>query len=511
MRKRPSVILSLAVLVSLAVALGGCRGDKADNSSKIVVGIAQDLEDSLDPHEVLAAGTKEVLFNIYEGLLKPAPDGSIIPAVCESFEITEDGTVYTFKLRDGVKFHNGEPVTAEDVKYSIEKSAGMNGDGESLIPAFSLIESVETPEDDPKTVIIRLTESNLEFPAYLASTNAAIIPAGNTEPAKNPIGTGPYMYVSRSPQENLVVKRFDDYWGEKANIENVIFKVEANADSIVMDLLGGSIDMFPRLTTTQVSQLNDNFTVYEGTMNLVQALYLNNASKPFDDIRVRQALCYAVDIDALLELAFDGKGAPIGSSMFPAFGKYYIDELKDYYPHDTEKAKELLKEAGLENGFSFTITVPSNYQPHVETAEVLSEQFKEIGVNADINLVEWNTWLSDVYTGRNFESTVIGVDASNMTARALLERFESSSGSNFINFSDPEYDEVFKKAIATVDDEESTGYYKQLEEILTRDAANVYLQDMAEFVALNKKFTGYEFYPMYIQDIAKLKLAGGAQ
>ncbi|MBQ7563021.1 MAG: ABC transporter substrate-binding protein [Lachnospiraceae bacterium] len=506
MRKKFFRILSVSVFASLAIALGGCQGDKAVDSSKIVVGIAQDLEDSLDPHKAVAAGTKEVLFNMYEGLLKPDPDGNIIPAVAEAYDVSEDGTVYTFRLRDDVKFHNGEPVTAEDVKYSLDKSAGMTGD-ESLIPAFSLIKNIEIKEDDDRTIVIELSEGNMEFPAYLAMTNAAIIPKNNEKPDTEPVGTGPYKYVSRSPQENIVMTRFDDYWGEKANIQDVTFKVEANADSIVMDLLGGSIDMFPRLTTTQVDQLSDQFTVYEGTMNLVQALYLNNAVKPFDDVRVRQALCYGTDIDEILELAFDGKGSPIGSSMFPSFGKYFTEELNELYPYDPEKAKELLKEAGYENGFDMSIVVPSNYQPHIDTAQVLTEQLKKIGINAKIELVEWNTWLSDVYTNRDFESTVIGVDASSMTARALLERFASDAGNNFINFSDPKYDETFKKAISTTDDAESTACYKELERILAEDAANVYLQDMAEFVALNKRFEGYVFYPMYIQDIAKLKLS----
>ncbi|MBR2275898.1 MAG: ABC transporter substrate-binding protein [Lachnospiraceae bacterium] len=505
MRKKFFRILSVSVFASLAIALGGCQGDKTVNSSKIVVGIAQDLEDSLDPHKAVAAGTKEVLFNMYEGLLKPDPDGNIIPAVAESYEVSEDGTVYTFRLRDDVKFHNGEPVTAEDVKYSLEKSAGMTGE-ESLVPAFSLIKGIAIEGDDNRTVVIELSESNMEFPSYLAMTNAAIIPKSNEKPDTEPVGTGPYKYVSRSPQENIVMTRFEDYWGEKANIQDVTFKVEANADSIVMDLLGGSIDMFPRLTTTQVDQLSDQFTIYEGTMNLVQALYLNNAVKPFDDVRVRQALCFGTDIDEILELAFDGKGSPIGSSMFPSFGKYYMDELNEVYTYDPEKAKELLKEAGYENGFDMSITVPSNYQPHIETAEVLVEQLKKIGVNATIDLVEWNTWLSDVYAGRNYESTVIGVDASSMTARALLERFVSDADNNFVNFNNPTYDEVFAKAISTTDDEESTACYKELETILAEDAANVYLQDMAEFVALNKKFDGYVFYPMYIQDIAKLRI-----
>lgn len=244
-------------------------------------------------------------------------------------------------------------------------------------------------------------------------------------------------------------------------------------------------------------------------MNLVQALYLNNAEKPFDDERVRQALCYAIDPDEIMLMVSDGKGTELGSSMFPAFGKYYMEELNDTYNQDLEKAKALLAEAGYPNGFSFTITVPSNYQPHIDTAQVLVEEFKAVGVNAQIKLIEWDSWLSDVYQGRKFQSTVVGVDASNLTASALLERFASDSGKNFINYSNAAYDAALEKAVSSTDDEEKTKYYKECERILSETAANVYIQDLPEFVALNKKYTGYEFYPLYVQDIAKLRLAEG--
>ena len=499
------IIISLCVLLTVPVALGGCSGDKASDSSQIIVGIAQDIEDSLDPHKVVAAGTREVLFNVYEGLLKPDTDGNIIPAVAESYGISEDGLTYTFKLRSSVKFHNGNAVTAEDVKYSIEKSAGMLDGSDPSIAAFSFIKEVNITGDD--TVDIILSQKDVDFPAYLAMTAAAIIPEDNEDPDNNAIGTGPYKFVSRSPQENVIMERFDDYWGDKPEIKDVTFKVEANADAIVMDLKGGSIDMFPRLTTSQVEQLGEGFNVYEGSMNLVQALYLNNAVKPFDDVRVRRALCYAIDVQEILDLTSDGKGTPIGSSMYPSFKKYYLEELADAYPYDPDKAKELLKEAGYENGFEFSITVPSNYTPHVDTAQVIVQQLERVGVKAGIDLVEWNSWLSDVYSARNYESTVIGVDASYMTARALLERFNSEADNNFVNFSDPEYDKLYQIAVSSTDDKESTDAYKDMERILSDRAANVYIQDMAEFVAISDKYTGYEFYPMYIQDIAKLKLA----
>lgn len=503
MKKRSfKAALLVFVLSTLTIALSGCAGDKeGGNSSQITIGIPQDLEDSLDPHKAVAAGTKEVLFNIFEGLVKPTSDGDLIPAVASSYEETEGGKVYTFTLRDNVKFHDGSTVTAEDVKFSLDKCADASA-GEPLVAAFSNIESVNIV--DEKTIEVVLKEADTEFLAYMTT---AIIPASNENPDTNPIGTGPYKYVSRSPQENFVVERFEDYWGEPAHIQDVTFKICANADSIVMDLEGGSIDMFARVTATQAASLSEDFDVLEGTMNLVQALYLNNAEAPFDNEQVRQALCYAIDVDEIKLMVSDGKGTQIGSSMFPAFGKYYMEELNDAYPTNIEKAKELLKGAGYEDGFSFTITVPSNYQPHIDTAQVLVEQFKKIGVDAKIQLVEWDSWLSDVYQNRQFQSTVVGVDASNLTGASLLQRFTSDSPKNFINYSNEDYDAAFEKAIGSVDDEEKTTYYKECEKILSDTAANVYIQDLPEFVALNKKYTGYEFYPLYVQDVSKLRLA----
>ena len=313
------------------------------------------------------------------------------------------------------------------------------------------------------------------------------------------------MYVSRSPQENIILKKFDGYWGESANIENITLKVIPNADSIVMNLNGGSIDMFARLTSTQTQQLADNINVLEGEMNLVQAVYLNHAAEPFGNADVRRALSYAVDVEGILELTSDGKGFPVGSSMYPAFKKYYVD-LSDSYPTDLEKAKELLAKAGYPDGFSFSITVPSNYQPHVEAAQVVSEQLKKIGVDAQIKLVEWNTWLSDVYSGRQFEATLIGVDASSLTATAMLDRFRTDAPNNFTNYSDKDYDALYEKLYTAGSDDERVEIYKELQKNLADNAANIYIQDMAEFVALSDKYEGYVFYPLYVQDFAKLKL-----
>ena len=200
----------------------------------------------------------------------------------------------------------------------------------------------------------------------------------------------------------------------------------------------------------------------------------------------------------------DGKGTIVGTSMFPAFGKYYMPELADLYTQDVDRAKELLKEAGYEDGFEMTITVPSNYQQHVDAAQILAEQLKAVSVDAKIELIEWDSWLSDVYMDRKFQSTVVGVDAATLTARAMLDRFVSDDESNFINFSNEEYDKLFEEAIGTADDAKQVKAYQRMEEILAEEAANVYIQDMADCVAMTPAFDGYESYPLYALDMSKV-------
>ena len=513
--KKKLLALFLA-LVMVGAVLPGCGDGSKDpggqgNNGKtgepvkggeITVGIAQDLDDSLDPHQTVAAGTREVLFNIFEGLVKPNSDGEMIPAVAEKYTLSEDGTTYTFTLREGVKFHNGQTVTAEDVVYSINRCAAVpEGQEKPLVAAFSAVKSVEAL--DEKTVAVTIAQRDLEFISYMT---AAIIPAGYADQATAPVGTGPFKFVSRTPQQDFVMERFEDYWGAPAWLDKVTYKICENADALVMNLNGGSIDLCAHLTSAQASQLNQNFQVLEGTMNLVQAIYLNNQAKPFDNQLVRQALCYAIDRQGIMDMVADGHGTAVGSSIYPAFTKYFLPELVDKYPHDVAKAKELLAQAGYPDGFDMTISVPNNYQPHMDTAEVVAEQLREAGINVTIQPVEWSTWLDTIYNGRQFQATVVGVDAANMTARAMLERFTSDYGKNFINYNNPAYDTLFQQAINAQDEATQTDLYKQMESMLADTAANVYIQDLCDLVAMRQDLGGLKFYPIYVLDLSTVYL-----
>ncbi len=515
MKKRLSLFLT--ALLTMAV-LGGCGADSTgessqENSSKesvvqseavyggsVVVGIQQDI-DSLDPHKATAAGTKEILFNIFEGLVKPDENGNLICAVASDYSISDDGLVYTFTLRDNVKFHNGNTVTGEDVKYSLERAAGLL-DGTPLISTLQTIQSVDIL--DNKTVQVTVGAANTEL---IYSFVAAIIPAGSGEDtAADPVGTGPFSFVSYTPQEGIVVKKNTDYWQEGLPyLDEVEFKITGSADTALLELQGGSIDIYAYLTDSQANTLKDTFQVVSSPSNVVQALFLNNAEKPLDDVRVRQAICYALDKDMINEFVAGGNGTPVSSAMLPTLKDYYVD-LNDMYGStaNIDKAKELLADAGYPDGFDLTIAIPSNYEFHMQTGEVVAEQLKEVGINVTIDAMEWSTWLDQVYNGRQYQATISGI-TSDLTPGYLLNRFQTDSKKNFINFASADYDALYQKIQDTLDIEQKKEYYKQLQQILCEDAGSAFLQVPANTTAIAKDLTGYKFYPVYVQDLSTVQ------
>ena len=485
-------LLLLLTGVMLSASLYGCTGGtnngttpsasaqtgEPSNGSSVTVGIAQDL-DSLDPHKAISAGVSEVLFNVFEGLMKASPDGGVSPAVASDYTVSKDGLTYTFTLREGVKFHNGNAVTMEDVLYSLERCAGSENDGTPLISAFSNVTSIAA--QDETHVVLTLAEPSLEF---INSMTAAIIPAGSGESmATAPVGTGPFAFVSYTPQMSLEV---------------------TDVNTLVMGLQSGTLDMAIHLPNTVRSQVEGQFTVLQDTMKLVQALYINNAVKPFDDVRVRQAMYYAINVQEIIDLVCDGDGVATGTSMYPAFTKYFMPELAENYQQDVEKAKELLAQAGYPNGFDMTITVPSNYPQHVETGEVIIQQLSAVGINATLELVEWEAWVSDVYRGRDFQTTVCGVAASDMTAREMLERYVSDYSKNFINFNSQEYDQVLQQALTTLDAAEQLELYRQAQTILNEEAASLWIQDLCDLVVMDPALDGMTFYATYVLDMSTI-------
>lgn len=513
--KKLWILVAVILLVSSTV-LSGCTGPDEKNSQSsgassenppssdqiayggsLVYGMTQDIV-SLDPHLSTDAGTRSVVFNLYEGLVKPNEHGEIIPAVAKSYEISPDAREYVFSLREGVYFHDGTLVTADDVIYSIERYAELQGEDSAFSMSLASVEKV-----DDQTIKVVLSEGDSEF---IYQLTLAVIPRHIGDIASDPVGCGPFAFKEYKAGQYLELVKNDKYYlSGVPYLDSVRFKFISDFNTAFTELRAGTIQVLNYLTASQVASLapGDHINVVEGNMNLVHALFLNNLEEPLNDVKVRQALCYGIDRNAINQFLFQGKSTLIGSHMIPSLTTWYDESTAEAYPYDPEKAKELLNEAGFSQGFDLKITVPSSYAQHVDTAQIIADQLSQIGVRVSIQQVEWTTWLEEVYRGRKYQATVIGFDGA-LNPSDWLAKYQSSASNNMVNFQNSTYDEVFAKAYATVDTAEKASYYKELQRILSENAASVYIQDMADFVGVNDSFGGYVFYPTAAYDAAKI-------
>ena len=488
---------SVADTAEAAAAGEGATTDGAD-PARFVFGITQEIT-SVDPHNDTDAATRSVLFNVFDGLVKATPEGEVVPAVASDYTVSDDATVYTFTVRDGITFTDGNAITAEDIKYSLERFAELN-EGSAL----SVITDITAVDD--KTVQITLAAPDSEF--IYNMTIAILEKANDANQVNAPIGTGAFSIVELKEGQYLELTKYADYWNaaELGNyVDEVRFKFIADAQTAFMELQSGTIDGLQYLTIDQINALSDAYDVVETTMNLVHGMFLNNKYEPLANEKVRQALNYAVNRDEINEFIFGGKSPIIQTHAYQATS-WYNEATASTYTYDPEKAKELLAEAGYEGGFDLEITVPSNFDQHVSTAEIITEQLKAVGINATINKVEWSTWLDEVYKNREYQATVIGFDASVMAPYTWYKRYVSDSDNDMTNFSDPTYDELYAKAVATIDFDEKHEIYNQMQQILAEKAASVFIEDPADFVAINKKYTGYTPYPVSAIDMSRVQV-----
>lgn len=487
----------MALVLTCAMTLGFASCANSGNGKTVTVGITQEPT-TFDPHTVVAAGDKEVIFNVYEGLYKFDANGNLVPCLATDVEVSDDCDIYTFTIRENVKFHNDADLTPADVAYSLNRAAGLlpDQDGTALVSELDGIASVTVSEDNK--VVVSLEAPDSEIKSYLT---VGIIPEGTTDSSSSPVGTGPFKFESYTIGQDVTLVKNDSYWMEPAKIDKVVFKIVADLDAGLLELQNGNIDVFPHMTKDKADQLNpDEFSIKTNGSNMVQIFALNNSVEPLNDIRVRKAINFAVSRPDLISMSMDGAGVELVAPMSPAMGSYYDTSVDGMYAQDVEKAKALLKEAGYENGFDLEITVPSDYLVHVNTAIELASELKAVGINATVNQVDWGTWLSETYTNRNYQSTVICL-TSNFAPYDVIQRYKSDNPDNFINYSNSEVDKLIASLPGNSDDSAKVDVYHQILKLMTEDAASCYIQDPTEMVAVKNTLDGYNVYPMYVQDM----------
>ena len=485
-------LLTLSLSGAAAFAQDGDDAAEITDGGEFVYGSATELN-NFDPFTSITADVRSVDFNIFEGLVKPTPEGDFAPAIAEDYSISEDGTEYSFTLREDVSFHNGETVTPEDVLYSIQKAI------DSSIIGYDEIDHFEIADDGKLVITLKQSDQN-----FIPTLTQAIVPENAEDLEHSPIGTGPYKLTEYEEQDHITLEKNEDYWGTPAHLDKITIKFATDQAELYLLFEAGSIDGFGASAAT-LSQLDeDSVNLYVTTSNAVQLLALNNDFEPFQDQRVREAINYAVSADEIIDIAFYGYGTKVGSGLIPALSRYFNDELVDVYNQDLEKAKELLAEAGYEDGLSFTIAVPSVYQAHIDTAEVIVNELAAAGINAEIKQVDWATWLETIYQNREFEATIISLTGSVPYPSFFLSRYTSDSDSNFINYKSEAFDTAFANAVAEADQDKKVELFKEAQKVLSDESASVFIQDISSFLVYNKEFAGNVNYPLYATDFSAI-------
>lgn len=379
--------------LTLAVALLGSTAITPALAARADLSVGLVLEPpSLDPTAEAAAAVDEAVYaNVFEGLVRFAADGSVVPGLASSWDISEDGLTYTFHLQSGVTFHDGTTFDAEDVKFSLER---INAEGslnaqKALYADISAVDVV-----DPKTVKITLSKPNGNMVYNLAWGDAVMVaPESAADNGTSPVGTGPFVFKERKPGDSVELAKNSNYWGTPAKLEEVVFRYIGDPTAALAALQAGDVDTFPNFPAPEivnVLQADPRFNVTVGTTQGETVLSMNNGKAPLNNIKVRQAIAHAIDRQSVIDGAMFGFGVPI-SSFWPPTHPDYVDNspLSNY---DPEKSKALLAEAGVPNPKLSLKLPPAPYARR--GGEVIAEQLRAVGIDVEVSNVEWAQWLS---------------------------------------------------------------------------------------------------------------------
>lgn len=451
----------------------------------------------LDPTAGAAAAIREVTYaNVFEGLTRIGPNSEVLPDLAESWTLSDDGKVYTFKLHSGVKFHDGADFSADDVKFSLDRARAENSLNAQK-QLFAAIDKVEVV--DPATVKITLTHPQGSFLYNMGWGDAVIVsPKSAGTNKEKPIGTGPFKFVSWAKGSLITLVKSEHYWGAPVFLDKVEFRVVPDAAAAVPALLSGDIQAFPFFDPDSVAQVKDDprFKVVVGATEGETILSINNKKPPFDKLQVRQAISYALDRKAIIDGASAGLGLPIGSHMSPT-NKYYVD-LTGRYPHDVAKAKQLLKEAGLDNGFKATLKLPPPSYARLG-GEIIASQLRDVGIDLQIIPVEWAQWLDQVFTKKDYDLTIVSHTEPNDIDIYSRKDY-------YFNYSNPTFNKVIADLELTTDEAKRKELYAEAQKILADDAVVGFLYELPKVGVWDAKLQGlWENAPIPANDLTKVK------
>lgn len=490
-RRGLSTALALCLLASLAPAQAQSKKDS--------LVLAMTLEPpGLDPTAGAASAIAEIVqYNIFETLSKIGPDGKASPLLAESWEVSPDLKTYTVKLRKGVKFQNGEPFDAAAVKFSFERAAAEKSVNKDK-RLFASMDFISTP--DPHTVVIGLKTIEPDFLFLIGQATAIIVEPKSAESnAIRPVGTGPYKLENWAKGSAVTLTRWDGYrTAPSVKIRRVSFRFISDPAAQVAALLSGDVDAFPRVAAARsLGQFSSDrrFQVIKAGSRAKTILAINNKKKPLDDVRVRRAIAAALDRKSIIEAAADGFGVPIGSHYVPgALG--YLDTTA-LNPFDPNKARALLKEAGIATPLELSLKLPPT--PYArQGGEVVAAQLAKVGIVAKIENVEWAQWLSGVYTNKQYDLSLIShvepFDLNNYAKPGYYWGYES-----------PAFAKLLERINNTPREADRAKLLGEAQRLLAQDAVNAYLYQPVWLTVAKRQLKGlWTDMPVFVNDVSAL-------
>ena len=494
MTRRTLAWSSAAVLVASLVA-APLQAHAQSRKDTVTLGMILEPT-SLDPTMAPAAAIGEVVhYNILEGLTKINVDGSVSPLLAESWKMDADGKAYTFKLRKGVKFSDGANFDSSAVKFSFERAKDDKSTNKAKGAVFNNITHISTP--DEHTVVLVLTNPDGNFLFRMGENTAVILhPNSAADAATKPVGTGPYKLDNWAKGTAVTLSKWNGFRDADAiKVKKVTFRFINDSAAQVAALLAGDIDGMPRFQSPQSLQQfqkDKRFVVEMGSTAGKGIMTINNRKKPFDDVRVRRALSHAVDRKAFIDGVFEGLAKPIGSHMAPTDTGYV--ELSGTYAYDPEKAKALLKEAGVQTPLNVTLTLPP--PPYARKGgEILAAQLAKVGIVAKIENVEWAQWLSGTFKG-NFDLTVINHVEP-------LDYMAYANPQYYWGYDSKAFRDLAAKHAATTTAKERTQLFGDMQRMITKDAVNVFLFNAANTAVYRKGLKGlWSSSPIFANDMS---------
>ncbi len=468
---------AFGLALALTTALAGMA---MAQPTEVRIGVALEPP-ALDPTAGAAEAIDIVVYqNVFEGLTRIDQTGAVQPGLAESWTISEDGLTYTFKLHDGVTFHDGTTFDAEDVKFSFDRI--LAADTTNAHPEFyKPITSITVI--DPLTVEFKLDRQIGRFLFDLGRGDAVIVaPESADNNANEPIGTGPFAFVQWDKGSRVILEAYGPYWGEPVHLTKASYVFIGDTATMTNALLAGDIDGTNNFATDALAVFEGNpqFNVLVGTTEGETILSTNNKKPPFDNLKVRQAMAHALDRQAIIDGTTNGYGVPIGAPFAP-HNPYYVD-LTATYPHDIDAAKALLAEAGFPDGFSATLKLPPVAYART-SGQIIASQFAEVGIKLELINVEWAQWLEDVYTNKDFDLTIV----------SHVEPFDIGNYANpdyYFGYDNPEFQALIEKLNGTTDEAVRKELAIEAQTILAKDAVNGYLFELAQTGVWNAKLTG---------------------